>query len=157
MNWGRKLILYCCLLSVFSIEKSFAQQKSRISYVIPEIVNVEIDNYLKTKKSNETTYIVLQNQNDTTSILVSTYDENFSQLAYLINNTNRYIKVGVNKLIPVLLRPDFLLSDNLHVIKNKGSEYEAMSNTLIGASGYLIVYKGFYHDAKLIKAEYFQH
>ncbi|GAB2980971.1 hypothetical protein GCM10027049_15810 [Mucilaginibacter puniceus] len=155
MYRGRKLILFCCLLCVFSLGKSFAQQKNSISYIIPEIVNVEIDNYLKTIKSDEGTYIILQNQNDTTSILVSSY-AGISKLVPLIKNSNRYIKVGISRLIPVLLRPDLLLSSNLHIIKNKGTEYEAIETTLIGAGGYLIVYKGLYHNPKLIKAEYFQ-
>ena len=146
-----------CLLLLASTLNTYCQNKEHINYVIPDVVNIKIENYIKENESNKQVYATLQYQNDTTSILISTYDASFKQLAYLISNTNRYLNVDSMTTIPLLIESDLLFSGNLHMIKNKGKYNEVFSHTSVNASGYLIVYKGMYADVLIVKAGYFQY
>ena len=135
---------------------AYSQQKQPIVYLIPDTVKSSIANYLKEGKSKSSIYVILQHEGDTTSILVCTYSQASTELAYLVRNSNRYIRISSKATIPVILQADVALSENLHMIKNKGTTNETMSNKAVHASGYLIVYKGLYWNVSLIKAEYYQ-
>jgi len=146
-------ILVSCLF--FSLS-GFTQTRDSIIYVTPDSVNQKILDYLKTSTSPDAFYAALHKHNDTTSILISSYGKEFLALADLIRKSNRYIKVGEKNSIPVLLHEDFMMSQALHTITKKGTEYEAIKTILVRASGFLVEYKGFYGDASIIKAEYYQ-
>lgn len=134
----------------------FTQTRDSIIYITPDIVNQKIVDYLETSTRTGAVYVILHSHNDTTSILVSTYSKELESLFYLIKNSNRYIKISSAQAIPALLHEDFVMSQKLHTIRNKGTEYELMGITLIGASGFLVEYKGFYYDVSIIKAEWYQ-
>lgn len=142
------------LMSIVSA--AYPQQKQPIIYLTPDTVKASIEHYLKESKGKSPIYAILQHEGDTTSILVCTYNKASTGLAYLVRNSNRYIRISSKAIIPVILQADVALSENLHMIKNKGTTNEIMSNTVVLVSGYLIVYKGVYWNVSLIKTEYYQ-
>jgi hypothetical protein len=75
------LILVSCLF--FSM-RGFAQNRDSIIYVTPDTINQKIVEYLKTSNHTGAVYAALHKHNDTTSILVSTYGNDFPALADLI-------------------------------------------------------------------------
>jgi hypothetical protein len=147
-----------CLTALFVITttESFSQSKDSINYFIPDIISKQISNYLKEEKTDAKYYAILQEQNDTTSILISSYNGSFEKLVYLIKNTNRYIKVSSSQTLPLLLHSDLLFSEKLHSVRNKGKGNEIISHTDINAGGYSIIYKGLYQDITIIQSKYFQ-
>jgi hypothetical protein len=145
-----------CVLFLYQ-RNGFAQNRDSIIYLTPDIVNNKIAEFLKASTRTGSVYASLHHNNDTTYILISTYDKTFEKLAYLIRNSNRYIKISSTYPIPVLLQEDAVMSISLKRPKNKGTEYESLETTLIIASGFLVEYKGIYLNASLIKAEYFQY
>lgn len=153
----RFLHILMVLTLIFNCLKANSQKKTRICYNIPSIVQKKIAVYIDKSKSNENFYVILQHQNDTTSILLSSYNKSFNKLLYLLANTNRYIKISGTKDLPLLLNSDLLFSEILHSIKNSGRENEIISNTEVNPGGYSIIYKGVYQDIKIIKEEYLQY
>lgn len=149
---SRRLVVLIAILVSFALN-GYSQRRQPIMYLLPDTVKSNIQKYLK-DKDYKSTYVVLRRDGDTASILVSTYSRELTELAYLIRNSNRYISID-SKTIPVILQEDVVFSDKLHTIKNKGTLDEYMSNKEVHASGYLIVYKGFYWGTSILKAEYY--
>jgi hypothetical protein len=158
INKAAVIFLISCitLLSIVPL-KANAQLKGPINYFIPKVITFKIIDYLKAAKPNDHYYAILQNQNDTTSILISSYDRSFTKLIYLIANTNRFIKISPNVMLPLLLHSDLLFSDLLHSVRNEGKENEIISHTDVNSGGYSIIYRGGHQNETIIKTEYIQY
>ena len=144
-------------LFVLLVNNSFAQDRDSIYYFVPASVKTKILKYIK---KNDPKYLFcghLSHWNDTTSMLISRYDDSIKELAYLIKNSNRYIKLSSTEIIPILLREDFLFSNLLHSVEREGDPYAVYNHMIINSSGYLIEYQGLYDRVKIIRAGYYQH
>jgi hypothetical protein len=146
-------------LYFLSVDNSLAQSKDSIYYFVPASVKAKILDFMKTKDSKSVYkfYGILSHQNDTTLVLISRYSDSSRELAYLLKNSNRYIKLNSIETIPVLLRLDFLFSNLLHSVEKEGDPYAIYKHKEINPSGYMIEYKGLYDKARIIKAEYYQY
>ncbi|MFD0752277.1 hypothetical protein ACFQZS_19135 [Mucilaginibacter calamicampi] len=151
-----RITFFILISGLFFSLNGFTQGRDSIIYVTPESVNQKIVEYLKTSTRPGLVYAIFHNHSDTTSILVTTYGKEFTALADLIKNSNRYIKVSDALAIPVLLNEDISMSRTLRTVKNKGSKYESMQTTLVLASGFWVEYKGLYYNVSITKAEYYQ-
>lgn len=137
------------------ITKCYSQKPDSINYTIPEVVSAKVANYIE-EDIKKPYYIIIGTKNDTTSLLVSTYDKSFQKLAYLVSNSNRYIRISHKKTLPVISDVDLLFSTVLHTVKNKGKYNELVTNTLVMASGYLIIFTVAGHKASVVSAQYYQ-
>lgn len=149
------LLFIGCL--IFMALKSFGQSTElrRIEYLTPDTVKDKILEVLKEDKTGEPFYVIWNTKNDTTSIMVSRSYSRDLKVVDLIKNSNRYINLTEKQNIPVILTSDILFSTFFHSVKNKGKENEIISETILGASGYIIEFTGTYGKSKLIKFEYF--
>ena len=153
----RSKILIIIGLFVLSVNDSLAQSRDSIYYFVPAFVKVKILDFIKDAKSGYPFYGSLYHQNDTTLLLISRYGDSPKELAYLIKNSNRYIKLNSTESIPILLGDDFLFSNLLHSVEKEGDPYAVFNHQEINPSGYLIEYHGLYDKARIIKAKYYQH
>lgn len=135
---------------------STAQKLDSIYYIIPASVKTKILDQIKESKPDVGYYIVLSHQNDTTSILITRYDNHPEELSRLVKNTNRFIRLNSSRVIPVVWHSDFLFSSLLHSVKNENAEYAAYKHKLINPSGFLIEYYGRDEKAKIVRAEFYQ-
>ena len=147
--------LICYILLTAS--KSFGQSADfqGIEYVTPDTVKSKILDVLKQDGTGDPFYVIWNTQNDTTSIMITRSYSRAPNVSLLIKSSNRYIDLTENKKIPVILTSDILFSTIFHSVKNKGKKNEIMSETILGASGYIIEFNGTYGKSKLIKFEYF--
>jgi hypothetical protein len=140
---------------------SFGQSKDSIKYFIPDVIVEKISEGLKSEKAQPKIgkYIVLSHQNDTTYLLVSSYNVNFNELVYLLRNSNRYVKIDSKTTLTILLSEDLKFSEKLHYISRKARPgvWEAINHTEVNPAGYSIIYKGMYSDVKLIEAKWYQY
>lgn len=157
-NRMAKILIFMGLF-VLSVNDSLAQSKDSIYYFVPASVKDKILDYMKMKNSKLSypIYGILSHQNDTTKVLLSNYGDSPKELAFLIKNSNRYIKLNSTATIPILLKDDFLFSNLLHSVKNEGDPYAVFNHKLINVSGYSIEYHGLYDKARIIKAGYYQY
>jgi hypothetical protein len=142
-----------------SASTSSAQKRDSIYYYVPTSVKAKILDYMKEKepRAEHPFYMILSHQNDTAHVLISRYGDSPKELAYLIKNSNRYIKLNSTKTLPVLLGDDFAFSNLLHSVKKEGDPYAIFRHLSINPSGYLIEFYGLYDKARVIKAQYFQY
>lgn len=150
-------ILVIISLFVLTINDSYAQSRDSIYYFVPASVKSKIVDYMKLKGSTYPFYGIFSHYNDTTTVLISRYGDSPKELAYLITNSNRYLKLNSTLTIPILLREDFLFSNMLHSVEKEGDPYAVYKHKEINPSGYWIEYQGLYDKARIIKAEYYQY
>jgi hypothetical protein len=153
---AHKVFVFVGML-ILSVNCSFAQALDSIYYFVPSSVKAKILDYKKKDTSGYPFYGILSHYNDTTTVLISRYGDSPKEFAYLIKNSNRFIKLNPTETIPILLGVDLVFSNLLHSVKNEGDPYAVFKHKLINASGYLIEYQGLYDKIRIIKAEYHQY
>lgn len=136
--------------------RSFAQSDS-IYYVVEKAVINRIENYINEADKLTAHYYGIWNTcGDTTSILIVRLGERDGGVSTLIKNSNRFLRIKNELVLPIVLRADILFSENLNVINNKGEKYESIMTTTLTPSGFLIVFRGTPRNIKIVRSEYFQ-
>ena len=155
-RWN-KVVFKIFISLLLSMSGAKGQALDSIKYTVPVNITTTIQSYIKSKNHVRKFYVIMSHEQDTTAILLSTYDNSTNKLYSLIKNTNRYLTYNGNRVLPILLQQDLLFFSDLHQVINKGKRNESLVNTEIHVSGYLIRYKGSCCTGKLIDANYFQY
>lgn len=154
------VLLKVVWITIFMLSSNFlfSQSRDSIFYVLPAEVKSKIVGYLNqnNQSSDLKVYVLLAHQNDTTQVMVSHFGASPKELLWLVKNTNRFLRLKSNSVLPVLLKTDLIFSDALHKVENEESPYATFTNKYLNVSGYIIDFYGMYDKAQLIKAEYYQ-
>lgn len=154
-----KKIYICLAWGVLFICTHANAQLAPIYYVFNEPVVLEIERCLQKTTFSPTEHPYLQwfKLGDTAAVMITKYDERDTILNTLIVNSNRYIRIKQQHVLPILLSNDILYSEDLNVVLNKGTPREAILTKRITKSGWVIYFTGRLGKMKLIGSKYFQY
>ncbi len=137
---------------------SLAQGMDSIYYFVPAAVKAKILEYKNREPASVyPIFGILSYYDDTTRVLIARYGDSPEELAFLIKNSNRFIRLTPTETVPILLRIDLIFSNLLHSVRNEGDPYAVYKHKLINTSGYSIKYVGLYDKARIVEAEYYQY
>nr|WP_295863794.1 hypothetical protein [uncultured Chitinophaga sp.] len=154
-----RLIYFTIMLSCYCV--NLQAQVQPIYYRFDKEVLAEINNCISKLPLNDSIrpYIQWFNTGDTMEIMVTKYCASCesSTHAWIVQNSNRFVKIANDSVLPIVQGADLIFTDKLNVVANQGTSRENITTQRYLLSGWVVQFVEKKGVMKVLKTYYFQH